>query len=124
MDAEKLLYTKEHEWVLIENKVATIGITDYAQQQLGDVVFVELPEVDTQIEQHGEIGVIESSKAASDIYSPVAGKIIEVNQELEGSPELLNEDAFVAGWICKIQIENTPDDLMANKEYQDYLLGL
>ena len=124
MDTEKFLYTKEHEWVFVENNVATVGITDYAQQQLGEVVFVELPEVDADVEKHGEIGAIESSKAASDIYSPVAGKIIEVNQELEGTPELLNEDAFAAGWICKIQIENTPNDLMTNKEYQDYLLGL
>ena len=99
MVIEGLLYTKEHEWVKKEDDVIVMGITDHAQQMLGDITFVELPELDTSIKQGAQIAVVESSKAASDVFSPVSGKITEVNQELEDSPEFANESCYDKGWI-------------------------
>ena len=95
MDVEdRYLYTKEHEWVLIEDDVATVGISDYAQSALGDITFVELPRLDEEVEQFGEFASIESVKAASDIYSPMSGKVIEVNAKLENDPGLINKDCY------------------------------
>jgi glycine cleavage system H protein len=126
MAVKGLLYTKDHEWVSIEGTVATIGITDFAQEQLGELVFVELPAIDKQVQAHDEIAIVESSKAASDVYSPVAGNVIEVNHELEGRPELINEDCYKSGWIAKLQLTDpkSHEGLMDSKQYDKYVEGL
>ena len=126
MAVKGLLYTKDHEWVSIEGAAATVGITDYAQEQLGELVFVELPVIGKEVHAHDEIAIVESSKAASDVYSPVTGKVIEVNQELETRPELINEDCYKSGWIAKLQISDptSPEDLMDSDKYKDYVAGL
>lgn len=126
MVIEGLLYTKAHEWARIEADVATIGITDYAQQMLGELVFVELPRVGKQCAGNDELAIVESTKAANDIYAPVAGKVIEVNDELESQPELVNQDCYNAGWICKLQITDMKsiESLMDSKQYEEYLAGL
>jgi glycine cleavage system H protein len=126
MVVEGLLYTRNHEWVKIEADVATIGITDYAQQMLGELVFVELPAVGKEFAADDELAVVESTKAASDVYSPVAGKVIEVNGELESKPESINQDCYNAGWICRLQIADTKsvENLMDSKQYEEYLGGL
>ena len=126
MVIEGLLYTKEHEWVKIEADIAVIGITDYAQQMVGEITFVELPAVGARFQSHGELGVVESSKVASDVYSPVAGKVVEVNSELESRPELINEDCYGAGWLCRLEIsdDTSTNDLMDAKQYGEYLKGL
>ncbi len=123
MVADGLLYTKDHEWAKVEGDVATIGITDHAQEQLGELVFVELPDVGKEFAARKEIAVVESSKAAGDVYSPVAGKVTEVNDELNTRPELINEDCYSAGWICKLAITDKAslDDLMDAKQYAEYL---
>ncbi len=125
MVIEGLLYTKDHEWARIDADVATIGITDYAQQMLGELVFVELPDIGKECDGHDELAVVESTKAANDIYSPVAGKVIEVNDELESRPELINQDCYSAGWICKLQITDikSVERLMDSKQYEEYLAG-
>ncbi|MHC4487352.1 MAG: glycine cleavage system protein GcvH [Planctomycetota bacterium] len=126
MAVEGLLYTKDHEWARIEVDIATIGITDYAQQMLGEIVFVELPAIGKEFAGHDELAIVESTKAASDIYSPVAGKVIEVNGELESQPELINQDCYNAGWICKLQITDTKsvENLMDSKQYEEHVSGL
>lgn len=117
--AEGLLYTNDHEWVKIEGNVAYVGISDYAQDSLGDIVYVELPEVDDDIEKGEEIAVVESTKAASDIFAPISGKIIEVNEALDDEPELINADAF-ANWMVKLEISGDPDTegLLSTAEYK------
>ena len=95
-------YTETHEWVKIENGLAVVGISDHAQEALGDITFVELPENDHEVEQEEECGVIESVKAASDIYAPISGKIVEVNDALDGTPETINDDPYGEGWIFKV----------------------
>ena len=121
-----LLYTKDHEWAKVEGDTATIGITDYAQEQLGEVVFVEPPKVGKEFGVHKELAVVESSKAAADVYCPVAGKVTEINAELESKPELLNEDCYGAGWICKLKItdKKSLQGLMDAKKYEEYLKTL
>ena len=123
MVVDGLLYTKDHEWAKVEGNVATIGITDHAQEQLGELVFVELPDVGKEFAAHKEIAVVESSKAAGDVYAPVAGQVTDVNSALDTQPELINEDCYNAGWICKLQITDKAslDDLMDAKKYKDYL---
>ena len=123
---EKLLYTKEHEWARLEGDTATIGITDHAQEMLGELVFVELPPVGKQVEQKDELAVVESSKAASDVYSPVTGKVTEVNSQLESSPELVNDDCYGKGWICRLRVTDAAasKNLMNAKQYAEYLEGL
>lgn len=101
-----LKYTKEHEWIKIEGNVGTIGITDFAQDQLGDVVFVELPAVGRMLKQQEQFGVVESVKTVSDLYCPVSGKVLEVNSDLEASPELVNKGPYGSGWMLKIEIAN------------------
>jgi glycine cleavage system H protein len=96
-------YTDEHEWVKIEGSLAVVGVTDYAATQLGDITYVELPGQGDELEQMGELGVIESVKAAADFYSPLGGKVAEVNTELEDSPQLINEDCYGAGWMVKLE---------------------
>ena len=123
MVVDGLLYTKEHEWAKVEGDVATVGITDHAQEQLGELVFVELPEVGKEYAARKEIAVVESSKAAGDVYAPVAGKVTDVNNELDTQPELINQDCYNTGWICKIQIADKAslDGLMDTKQYKEYL---
>jgi glycine cleavage system H protein len=120
---EDLKYTREHEWVSVEGNVATIGITDHAQSQLGDVVFVELPAVGDRVEKADAFGVVESTKAVSDVYAPVSGEITEVNDDLPDNPELLNEDPYGDGWMVKIALGDSTDldDLMSADEYRAYL---
>jgi glycine cleavage system H protein len=121
-----LFYTKDHEWAKVDGDTATVGITDYAQEQLGEVVFVELPKVGKEFGVHKELAVVESSKAASDVYSPVVGQVTEVNSELQTKPELINQDCYGAGWICKLKItdKKSLDSLMDAKEYEEYLKTL
>lgn len=116
-----LKYSKEHEWVANEEATATVGITDYAQEQLGEIVFVELPAVGDTISKDDPFGVIESVKAASDIYAPVSGTVVEVNQDLPESPEVINEDPYGDGWLIKVRISDPDelDDLMDGHEYED-----
>lgn len=115
-----LKYTKEHEWVRIEGNQATIGITDYAQDSLGDIVFVELPSVGESIEASETFGVVESVKTASDLYSPVSGKVLEVNEGLSDSPELVNQEPYGQGWMIIVELDNPAelDDLMDAEQYQ------
>jgi len=126
MVVEGLLYTKEHEWAKIEGETVIIGITDYAQEMLGEITFVELPAIDQEFGLHDELAVVESSKAASDVYSPVVGKVIEINSQLESRPELINENCYNDGWICKLAITDSKsiEDLMDAKQYEEYLKGL
>lgn len=117
-----LRFSEDHEWVEVDGDIATVGITDFAQQQLGDVVFVELPEVGAQLAQGGEAGVVESVKAASEVYSPLSGEVIEVNEDLEGTPELVNTSPDADGWFFKLRIEDATelDDLMSAADYQKF----
>ena len=121
--AVKTYYTREHEWVRIEDGVAICGITDYAQTQLGDVVYVELPEVGTQVARDGEAAVVESTKAASDVYAPLTGTIVAVNDRLEESPDLVNEAAEDAGWFFRMEVddEGELDELMDEEGYQAFV---
>ncbi|MFC1616891.1 glycine cleavage system protein GcvH [Candidatus Margulisiibacteriota bacterium] len=118
-------YTKQHEWVKLNGDIATVGITNHAQELLTDIVFVELPELETDVEQNGNLGVVESVKSVSDIYSPISGRIMEVNNELETAPELINSSPFDKGWIAKIEINNINemDDLMASEDYDKLIAG-
>lgn len=102
---QELKYTKDHEWIRLEGKRATIGITDFAQSELGDIVFIEVPVVGTKVKIHGGLSVVESVKAVSDIYVPLTGTIVEVNEELTDQPELVNQDPYGAGWIVVIELE-------------------
>ena len=115
----ELKYSKEHEWVLVEGDTAVIGISDFAQESLGDVVFVELPEVDSSVEAGQSCGVVESVKAVSDIYSPVTGEIVEVNEDLPDSPETVNSAPYDDGWIAKIKMTD-PAELDALMDAETY----
>jgi len=110
-----IYYTQEHEWISVDGDIGTVGITKHAAEQLGDIVFVELPEVGQQVEQGGESGVVESVKAASDIYAPVSGEVVEVNEALSEDPGKVNEDPEGQGWFYKVKLAN-PDEL---KELMD-----
>ena len=114
-----LYYSESHEWLKVEGEFGYIGITDYAQHQLGNVVYVDLPEVDDELNQGEEFGAVESVKAASDLLSPISGIVVEINDKLEDKPELLNEDAFV-NWICKVKINDKAelDSLMNAEAYK------
>jgi glycine cleavage system H protein len=120
---DDLKYTKEHEWVLVEDKIATVGITDHAQEQLGDVVFVELPAVGDQVTKDDEMGVVESVKAVSDVYAPVSGTVVEVNDDLPENTEMVNEDPYGDGWMVKIQLSDPTDldDLLTAAEYEQHV---
>jgi glycine cleavage system H protein len=123
MNPDDIRYHKEHTWVRVSGKKGTIGITDYAQDALGDIVYIDLPEVDETVESNNEISEIESTKATSSVISPVGGKIIKVNEELSESPEIINEDPYGKGWIAVIELENPSeaDDLMDASEYEKYV---
>ncbi len=116
-------YSKDHEWALIENNTATVGITNHAQESLGDIVFVELPTLGKQVASNEEVCVIESVKAASDIYTPLDGEIIEVNEKLNDNGSLINEDPENTAWIFKLKINESSksNDLMTLSEYQEFL---
>ena len=120
---EDLKYTREHEWVSIDGTLATIGITDHAQEQLGDVVFVELPAVGDRVEKADAFGVVESTKAVSDVYAPISGEVAEVNDDLPDNPELINEDTYGDGWMVKVTIGDKADldDLMTADEYRKFI---
>ena len=107
---DELSYTKEHEWARMEGDLCVVGITDYAQNELGDIVYVELPQPGTQVEIMGEFGVVESVKTASDLFSPIAGEIVEINEELVDNPELVNDSPYVEGWMLKIRPSNLEED--------------
>ena len=120
---EDLKYTREHEWVSIDGSVATIGITDHAQEQLGDVVFVELPSLGDRVEKAAAFGVVESTKAVSDVYAPLSGEVTEVNDDLLDNQELINEDPYGDGWMVKITLGDKADleDLMTADEYRKFM---
>jgi glycine cleavage system H protein len=117
---EELQYTKSHEWVRTEDDTATVGITDYAQEELGDIVFVELPEEGATFEAGDSFGTVESVKAVSDIYSPVGGEVVEVNETLNDSPEKINEDPYGDGWIIKLRTSGE-GDLLSASDYEKLL---
>jgi glycine cleavage system H protein len=123
MNPENLRYTKDHEWILLEGNIGTVGITDHAQEELGDIVYVDLPKTGAQLQQHSSLGSVESVKAVSEIYSPVSGEVIEVNPALAEAPEKLNEDPYGAGWLAKIRISNPQEipQLMTAADYQTYV---
>ncbi len=123
MNPNEIFFAESHEWIKIKGDLGTIGITDFAQKQLGDVVYIELPEVGAVFDFHQSFGVVESVKAVSDIYSPVAGEVVEVNSGLNDSPELLNEDPQNKGWIMKIKVSDKSElqKLMSILDYEKYL---
>jgi glycine cleavage system H protein len=120
---EDLRYTKEHEWCRVKGKVATIGITDHAQEQLGDVVYIELPKEGEEVKKDEAFGVIESVKAVSDLFSPVDGKVIEVNDPLLDGPGIVNDDPYEEGWMIRVQMTDPSDveELMTAEEYAEYV---
>ncbi len=125
MVPKNFYYTKDHEWAEIKGDTAIIGITDYAQHSLGEITFAELPALKKQLKVHDVVAVVESSKAASDVYSPLAGQVTEINNALGAKPELMNQDCYKAGWICKIKIA-APDTkhLMNAAQYEEYLKSI
>ena len=118
-----LKYTKEHEWVSLDGETATIGITDYAQSQLGDIVFVEFPDINSEINQNETFGVIEAVKTVADLFAPVSGELIETNSSLEDSPNFINSDPYGSGWIIKVKINdsNEYNGLMSSDVYEEHI---
>lgn len=118
-------YSKDHEWVIVDNGIATIGITNHAQEQLGDVVFIELPAIGKKVAAHEQAAVVESVKAASEVYVPVSGEVVEVNKELEGDPALVNRDAESGAWFMKVKLSNPAelDELMDKAAYDKLVNG-
>jgi len=123
MNPEDIKYHKEHTWAKVKGKKATIGITDYAQESLGDIVYIDLPDTDIEVDANTEITEIESTKATSAVISPLSGTIIEINDKLADSPEIINEDPYGKGWIAIIEMDNPSevDDLMDADEYEGYI---
>jgi glycine cleavage system H protein len=123
MYPEENLYTKDHEWLLVQGDVAIIGITDYAQHELGDVVYVDLPEVGDSFEANEPFGSVESVKAVSEIFCPVGGEVVEVNSKLEETPEIVNESPHQKAWMIKLRIANSDElkELLSAEEYEEYL---
>jgi glycine cleavage system H protein len=120
---EDLKYTKDHEWARPNGKLVTVGITDYAQDHLGDVVYVELPKVGEQVKKGEPFGVVESTKAVSELFSPVTGKVVEVNDPLVDGPETINEDPYEEGWMIQVEVSEPKDleDLMSAQAYEKFL---
>lgn len=118
-----LRYSQEHEWVAVEDDIATVGVTDYAQEQLGDVVYVELPEVGAQVTKDEPFGVVESVKAVSDVFAAVSGTVTEINKPLVDSPETVNEDPYGDAWMIRVEMSDPSEleDLMSAEEYQSFL---
>ncbi len=123
MVPQDLKFTKEHEWVKVDGDIATIGITDYAQSELGDVVYVELPEIGDMVTQFESMGTIEAVKAVNDVYAPVSGEVMEINESLEGTPELVNQEPYEGGWFIKVKMSDTTelDELLSAKDYTDLI---
>jgi len=123
MYPENFRYTKEHEWVLVEGDIGTVGITEHAQEELGDIVYVDLPKVGTRVEAGKSLGSVESVKAVSDIYSPVSGEITEINESLADAPEKLNSDPHGAAWLVKMRLSSPEEikNLMSAADYQSYV---
>ncbi len=123
MVPEECLFTKEHEWVYVEQGVAVIGISDYATGELGDIVYIELPEVNARVQQMDPIGTIEAVKTVAELFSPVSGEVTEVNEEIVSNPEMVNKDPYEDGWFIKIKMEDPGelDVLFSYEEYQEYL---
>jgi glycine cleavage system H protein len=123
MNPEDIKYHREHAWVRVEGKRAIIGITDYAQHQLGDIVYVDLPEVDTEVDADSELSEIESTKSTSPVISPVSGMVVEINEDLSDSPEIINEDPYGNGWISVLELSDPTEvnDLMSKAEYEHFL---
>ncbi|MDD8020324.1 MAG: glycine cleavage system protein GcvH [Acidobacteriota bacterium] len=126
MYPENLYYSQDHEWLKIEGEEAILGITDFAQKQLGDIIFVDLPAVGKTVEAHQAIATVESVKSVSDIYSPVAGEVVQVNQEVAQTPELINRDPHGQGWILRLKIKDKSElnKLMKAGDYEKFLEGL
>ena len=122
MNPEDLLYSKEHEWVRVEDETATIGITSHAEQELGDVVYVELPKVGSQFDAKESFGTVESVKAVSELFMPVSGEVIEVNKELDPMPEVINDDAYGRGWMIRVRMRDRSelDNLLSVEKYAEY----
>jgi glycine cleavage system H protein len=120
---KELRYSEEHEWATVDENVATIGITDYAQEQLGDIVYIELPETGTQVTKGDKFGVVESVKAVSDLYSPVTGTVVTVNTGLPNTPETINEEPYGDGWMIRVEMSDPEelDDLMTAAEYEKFI---
>jgi glycine cleavage system H protein len=123
MNPDDIKYHREHAWVRAEGKRATVGITDFAQQQMGDIVYIDLPEVDTEIDADSELSEIESTKATSPVVSPVSGTVVEVNEDLADSPEIINEDPYGNGWLVVLDMSDASElnDLMSRPEYEKFL---
>jgi glycine cleavage system H protein len=123
MNPDDIKYHREHAWVRAEGKRATIGITDFAQQQMGDIVYIDLPEVDTEIDADSELSEVESTKATSPVVSPVTGTVVEVNEDLADSPEIINEDPYGNGWLVVLEMSDASElnDLMSKSEYEKFL---
>ena len=123
---EHYLYTKEHEWVNIEEGIAYVGISEYAQSALGDITFIELPQEGDEVEQFGELASVESVKAASDIFSPLSGKVVEVNKDLEDDRGVINKSSYEKGWIAKVEVSDEEEisNLMTAEEYSKYLISV
>jgi glycine cleavage system H protein len=124
MDIPKnLLFTKDHEWARVENNIVTIGITDFAQRELGDIIFVEFPEIGDMVDVGSSTGTIEAVKTVTDIFSPVKGKIIEINNGIDNSPEVINTDPYGDGWLMKIELtdEDCSSELMSPSEYESFV---
>ena len=126
MYPDNFYYSKDHEWLKVEGEVAVLGITDFAQKQLGDIIYVELPPVGKVLDAHQSLGTVESVKSVSDIYSPVSGEVIEVNSELAQTPDLINKDPHGQGWIAKLKIKDSSElqNLMKAADYEKYIEGL
>tara|TARA_Y100001935_G_scaffold98158_1_gene81556 strand:- start:324 stop:707 length:384 start_codon:yes stop_codon:yes gene_type:complete len=124
MDHKKFKFTKDHEWLNIQEDLSIVGITDYAQSQLGDIVFVEMPQVSTKIATSESFGAIEAVKTVADLFAPVSGEVIEINDNLDSNPDLVNSDPYDEGWIVKLKIDNNDEinELMNYDEYQEYIL--
>jgi glycine cleavage system H protein len=116
-------FTKEHEWVQLEDNIATVGITFFAQESLGDITYVQLPKEGEEIKKDDTFGVVESVKAVSDLYAPVTGRVVEINQPLLDAPELINEDPYTDGWMIKVEVSNTSEveELMSTAAYKEYI---
>ena len=117
---ENIKYTEDHEWAKLDGDILTIGITDFAQSELGDIIFVEFPDLNAEVEPRDSIGTLEAVKTVADIYSPLKGKIIEINDQLEDNPEYINENPYDSGWIIKLKIDNIDEykSLLSNKDYE------
>ncbi|NIQ38648.1 MAG: glycine cleavage system protein GcvH [Proteobacteria bacterium] len=116
-----LKYTKEHEWARLEGDLVTVGITDYAQQKLGDIVYVELPEIDSEVTATEPFGTIESVKAASDLYAPVSGKVVGIHEGLMDDPKAINQDPYGEGWMIRVELADTPHQLLSAEDYANWV---